>query len=551
MKQIKDPLYGYVDIDDYCLPLIDTAEFQRLRNIVQTGYQSLYPSALHNRFVHSIGVYYLGKKAFSCFEKNVSERNYPEYTDIPWDKLKKTFLLACLLHDVGHSPFSHAGEEYYTKSTDFQNELSVRFPGSDSLREDIKAETGKPHEAMSAIVGYDLINSHNVNDIDRELFVRSIIGVPYKNSDKLIENTVIGMLNGSLIDVDKLDYLIRDSYATGFNTMVLDVDRLFSGYIISEFTDSSSATKRVPAYKRGSLSVIENVTFANDLERHWIQNNPTILYDVKLIQLAIECYDKYMLRQYGTELGGDKSIFTKTAISSLGYIEKGIKLSLLSDDDIVCFLKNEYSESDISQQYFNRSKRLKPIWKSESEFRNLETTVLGNEIARSFKNTLKAISNNTFYINDENLNLAEEEKTYLENTLNGNCDEKVKSVAKSSLKAQENIVKVFALFKNFSEQYGLENNYAFIFVNKHFVSNYAKLSNEEIYIEFNPNRVIQLKEALSVKAVEASDEKKTGYFYIYTSKHNIDVLKSKSVDTAKALFKYVSQNWEDTKRGDS
>ena len=69
MKQIKDPIYGYIDIDDFCLPLIDTAEFQRLRNIVQTGYQSLYPSALHNRFVHSIGVYHLGKKAFEKFEQ--------------------------------------------------------------------------------------------------------------------------------------------------------------------------------------------------------------------------------------------------------------------------------------------------------------------------------------------------------------------------------------------------------------------------------------------------------------------------------------------------
>ncbi len=542
MKQIKDPLYGYVDVDDFCLPLIDTAEFQRLRNIVQTGYQALYPSALHNRFVHSIGVYHLGKKAFDSFKNNVSERRYPEYTNIAWESMRKTFLLACLLHDVGHSPFSHTGEEYYKKSTDFQEELKVRFPAAYDFFDDIKTNTGKPHEAMSAIVGLDLIDNQCIGNVDRQLFVRSIIGVPYKSQDKLIENTIIGMLNGSLIDVDKLDYLIRDSYVTGFNTMALDVDRLFAGYVISEFTDASSATKRVPAYKRGSLSVIENVTFANDLERHWIQNNPTILYDVKLIQLAIECYDSYMVKEYSGKLGSEKSIFTKTAISVPGYIDKGINLSLLCDDDIVCFLKNNYSSEIISKQFFNRSKRLKPIWKSEIEFRHLENEILGNGIARSFKNTLKAINKNTFYINDIEFAQAIKEKQCLEDTVNGDAPEEVKSVAKNSLKAQETVIKVFELFDNFAKQYDLDNDFAFIFVDKHYESNYVKLGNEEIYIEFNPDRVIQLKDALAVKAIDASEEEKTGYYYVYTSKHNIDILKTKNNDVAKVFFSFVSQN---------
>lgn len=56
------------------IPLIDSAEFQRLRNIRQTGYEALYPSALHNRFVHSMGVYHLGKKAIHCFKKNVCDK---------------------------------------------------------------------------------------------------------------------------------------------------------------------------------------------------------------------------------------------------------------------------------------------------------------------------------------------------------------------------------------------------------------------------------------------------------------------------------------------
>ena len=68
-KLIKDPLYGYIEIEDKYISIIDTAEFQRLRNIRQTGYASLYPSALHNRFVHSMGVFHLGKKLLQISEK--------------------------------------------------------------------------------------------------------------------------------------------------------------------------------------------------------------------------------------------------------------------------------------------------------------------------------------------------------------------------------------------------------------------------------------------------------------------------------------------------
>ncbi len=60
-KRFKDPIYGYIDIDENIISnIVDTAGFQRLRNVIQTSYSPLYSSAVHNRFVHSLGVYHLG-----------------------------------------------------------------------------------------------------------------------------------------------------------------------------------------------------------------------------------------------------------------------------------------------------------------------------------------------------------------------------------------------------------------------------------------------------------------------------------------------------------
>lgn len=75
IKKLKDPLYGYICIPtDIMNSIIDSAPFQRLRRISQTSYAPLYASAVHNRFVHSLSVYHLGRKVGNVLVKEIKEK---------------------------------------------------------------------------------------------------------------------------------------------------------------------------------------------------------------------------------------------------------------------------------------------------------------------------------------------------------------------------------------------------------------------------------------------------------------------------------------------
>ena len=83
-KRIKDPIYGYIQIPvKYMTDIVDTAAFQRLRRILQTSYSPLYSSAVHNRFVHSMGVYYLGELAVKQLINEINKKHHSLLTFLP------------------------------------------------------------------------------------------------------------------------------------------------------------------------------------------------------------------------------------------------------------------------------------------------------------------------------------------------------------------------------------------------------------------------------------------------------------------------------------
>lgn len=290
-KIIKDPIYGYIEIEDCYASIVDSPFFQRLRDIIQTSYVSVYPASLHNRFTHSLGVFYLGKKAsdyvledFKNVYKEFYESNIEEI-----EVIHNTFILACLLHDVGHSPFSHTGEKFFFEKVKDGTYLIwlllLDIVADEKFSRDANTLTGAPHEIMSAYISLKYLIGTRQEEprlkIDKSLFARSIIGLKYADSDEIssLKNCFIDLLNSQTIDTDRLDYLIRDSYMSGYNSANIDYERLLSAISIK---NKNGQYKII--FNKKALSVLENAILAHDEEKKWIQSHPTILYESYLIE---------------------------------------------------------------------------------------------------------------------------------------------------------------------------------------------------------------------------------------------------------------------------
>ncbi len=176
-KLVRDPIHGYIELDDLMLSIVDTPQVQRLRRVKQLGFSNLvYPGANHTRFEHSLGTMHLAELSVSELED---------------ESLRDEMKIAGLLHDIAHPPLSHASEG-----------LLVKY-------------LGKRHEEITKkVINGPISEILDIHGISVKKVLNHITG---KSREKLISGD---------IDVDRMDYLVRDSYYTGVAYGLFDHLRL-------------------------------------------------------------------------------------------------------------------------------------------------------------------------------------------------------------------------------------------------------------------------------------------------------------------------------------
>lgn len=509
MKRFKDPIYGYIDVDDDIADkIIDTPEFQRLRNIIQTSYSPLYASAVHNRFVHSLGVYYLGQIVAKSINK-ISK------VTIDSERYKKIFEFACLLHDVGHAPFSHTGEYLYLGEKSSRDELHkaiINLTCDSTLSEEIEKKNyaAAPHELMSVVVALKKYDFLFENMDERSFFARCILGYEYSSKmdlNKSYLNCIISMLNSSLIDVDKLDYLMRDSYITGFDTVSIDYERLLKNVKIIEKENECRLI-----YSKAAVSIIENVIYAHDAERKWIQNHPVVQYEAFILKYAME------------KLNIEYEIFSYEALTNEGKVlTDSLRVSLLSDGDVLFLMKNRKNDKLINE-YFARNERRHPLWKSEAEYKAIFNRGFSEISLEKLENEFEELSkylnynNNSSKINDEALQKLKEDiektKSQLENVTKTEKNERLKK----QIEQKQKHVKWLKCLKAFAESQNIDFDFIIIKASQ-FNSGFGKVALDDLEIEFPELQYpSKFKEVTNTLSSFISDRDK--FFYIFYRRNN-------------------------------
>lgn len=514
-KQFKDPIYGYVKIPaNYVNNIIDSAEFQRLRRIVQTSYSPLYSAAVHNRFIHSIGVYHLGTIAAKSVFADLEKVDSVEF-DVDLKRIKEVFLLACLLHDVGHAPFSHTGEKYYLDENGGYSELHNKltsFVNTESFKNDIpeNSKSAAPHEIMSAIVALKCFDEYFQNDFEKELFVRCITGYKYSENSllKSIYNCIITLLNSKVIDVDRLDYLIRDAYFTGFETVNIDYARLLSSLTIVIENNKASL-----GYNKNAISVIENVVYAHDAERKWIQTHPIVLYDMYIIQHVIDNLNKRI------STSNDEKLFSLESLSLEGHtLNNSLEISLLCDDDIVHLLKKN-KQDPLCMEYFSRKDRRHPLWKSESEYKAYISLRFGSDgiIQNNFNEALSETEkymrkfSEGWIINDSVIAKIEQDLKNLDDA-GDQIDQSTKNAQRTQ---KEKILKVINALKSYANRNGMDCDFVLLEASN-FYSGFNKDDLSNIPIRFpkkTGKNIFCLSEVVSL--LGSSEIKNNRFFYLF------------------------------------
>jgi len=371
-KIINDPLYGFISLKGgIILDLIEHPYFQRLRRISQLGLTNMvYPGANHTRFHHALGAMHLMNKAIEVLRfKGI------EISDEEADATK----IAILLHDIGHGPFSHALEN--------------------SIAENVS------HEELS-IIFMDKLN----HEFEGKLTLAISI---FKNQ---YHKAFLHQLVSSQLDMDRLDYLNRDSFYSGVQEGIIGAERIINMLNVHE--------GKLVVERKGIYSV-EKFLIARRLMYWQVYFHKTVVCAEQILIKALQRAKELSRKNVELYSSSSLKIFLNKKVSTSDFINNNDTFTAfteLDDYDIYTALKewqhhpdkilSTLSDSIVNRKLFKVKLENKALTDSKiSEIRKniYDKYTLGEEEINYFFISGK-ITNSTYKLNDSDINILFKDK---------------------------------------------------------------------------------------------------------------------------------------------
>ncbi|NJB83994.1 hypothetical protein GGR97_002796 [Wenyingzhuangia aestuarii] len=333
VKIINDPIYGFITIPNKLIfDLIEHPYFQRLRRITQMGMSNLvYPGAHHTRFHHAVGCMHLMQKAISVLQNKGIEIS---------EKEKNSVCIAILLHDIGHGPYSHALEHSIVE--------------------------GVSHETISLIF-MKALNKEFKGKLDLAI---EIFEGKYKRK-------FLNQLVSSQLDVDRMDYLKRDSFYTGVAEGNISSERLID--MLNVVDD------KLVVEEKGIYSVEKFIVGRRLMYWQVYLHKAGVVAEKMLVNLLARA--KYLASQ-GVELPSSKALhyFLYKEIDA-NFDSETLKIfSRLDDYDILSAIKDWISHDDkvlslLSEMIINR--KLLKVQLSNQPFKDEYIALVRNNMEQN------------------------------------------------------------------------------------------------------------------------------------------------------------------------
>lgn len=336
--KIFDHIHGYINVCPSAKKILDTVEFQRLRNIKQLGCVSyVFPSASHNRFEHSLGVYNLTRMYMD--KMNGGRVKY-------FDKKQYELIsIAALIHDIGHGPFSHLFDSYVTTTE---------------------------HEYRSIEIFKHMNDIYNLGYTGIELdFMYNVIYPPSEiNDPKKYLYQIVSNKNG--IDTDRFDYMLRDIKMTGIENKY----DLNYGSLIN-IMDNTKIKDNEFVYDEGIRYLLDMFFHTRFMIYKKVCNHKTVKsLEIMMGEILINLEDTFHIEESIKNYDWEKyCTFSDTIVHSLDFLSKRSK------------------ENDIAYKIYNRIK-------TRNNYKMLEELVIyeKNDIEIQKQNLLDKYNDSEKYI---------------------------------------------------------------------------------------------------------------------------------------------------------